>query len=41
MKVMITLIMVFMLSLFSTGVFAQSLEERLNALEENLGSRSR
>ena len=37
MKVMITLIMVFMLSLFSTGVFAQTLEERLNALEENLG----
>ena len=35
MKVMITLITVFMLSLFSTGVFAQTLEDRLKALEEN------
>lgn len=35
MKVMITLITVFMLSLFSTGVFADSLEDRLKALEEN------
>jgi len=34
-KFMITLITVFMLSLFSTGVFADSLEDRLKALEEN------
>ena len=37
MKNMITLVTLFMISLFSTGVFAQTLEERLNALEDNLG----
>ena len=37
MKFMITLITLVILSLFSTGVFAQSLEDRLKALEDNLG----
>jgi len=36
MKIMITLITLFALSLCSTGVFAQSLEDRLKALEETL-----
>ncbi len=35
MKFMISLITLVMLSLFSTGVFAESLEDRLKALEEN------
>lgn len=37
MKVMITLITLFMLSLFSTSAFAQTLEDRLEALEESIG----
>ena len=36
MKIIITLITLFTLSLFSTGVFAQSLEDRLKTLEESL-----
>src|SRR5271157_5252132 len=36
MKIMITLITLCILSLFSTGVFAQTLEDRLKALEETL-----
>lgn len=36
MKVMITLIMVFVLSSFSSDVSAQSLEDRLNSLEESI-----
>src|ERR1700681_1014456 len=36
MKIMTTLITLCILSLFSTGVFAQTLEDRLKVLEETL-----
>src|SRR5271157_3279304 len=41
MKIMITLITLCILSLFSTGVFAQTLEDRLKALEETLDKQGR
>jgi uncharacterized coiled-coil protein SlyX len=36
MKIMITFVTLFILSLFSTGVFAETLEERVKTLEETL-----
>ena len=35
MRIIVTLIAMVMLSLFSTGVFADSLDDRLKVLEEN------